>query len=189
MPRKIPCVGFSISGRICAADHMSMLTSMVRFIKMSGWGIIVPLQTTGEKHIARMCRRHGVFCVGLFTDKFCSPEFRGSLAHEVDEYTPEQRAEVSRLYNSIGKQFQWDMMPVSRRNLLASTVVLAQHSRLIAVWPESTETAVAAAVAGGRRLPVYYLPRAAPMLMSEIGKFHSTTESITQPTRIIRVGK
>lgn len=187
--RKIPCVGFAISGRICARSHLDNLTMMLRFIKQAGWGIVVPLGTTGERHLAREAYRLGVFCVGLFTSPDAAPEFRNSVNLAVDTYTMEERAEVQALYNSMGKMMTWDLMPINRRNLLASMVGLAKLSRIIAVWPDSTETNVAAHIAGRRSLTVYFLPRAFPSLTNAImnDRRNVTVETKTAPTSIVLV--
>jgi len=158
MPRKIPCLGMSISGRISARSHMQTLSFIVALCKKSGWGIVLPLQTAGEKHVARMCNRYKVFCIGLFTSKFCSPEFRGALAMEVDTYTREEREATAQLYNAIGKSMVWEQMPESRRCLMTSTLSMVTLSKVVAVWPESQEVAVASAVAGAKRRPLFYLP-------------------------------
>jgi hypothetical protein len=157
---------------------------MLRFIKGAGWGIVIPLGTAGERHMAREAYRLGVFTVGLFTGPEASPEFRNSVHMAVNTWTPEQRDEVRKLYDSMGKQMTWDMMPYNRRNLMASMVGLATLSRKIAVWPDSTEANVAAQIAGGRNLTVYFLPMAFSALTKDIMGDRRTNTNTTCPTTI-----
>lgn len=168
MPRRqIPCVGFSISGRIFARSKLEELRVVVDIIGQYGWGVIVPLSHAAERDIARYCNHKGIFCVGLFTGKSHAPEYRGKVV-EVDTYTAEQRRKVQEYYEANGKSASWFSMQRDRQNLMTSMYALVALSTLLAVWPESAETTLVSNLAGDMSHEMYILPHSRGSLLQRV---------------------